>query len=294
MPSTEHFPHQVYPYEFHGNTLVVRPRGDCVGFALHQVRREMGEIHTLAADEVRVAHLLIDLSAEHYFGSMVLGDLVEFGQTVKARGGRIGLCGASDDFLAVLKLMHLDAQWEIFPNTAAALQAVATIPWWERAWDYRHVAAALTAVCLMMAVITFWPQSDRGPKYARELLAMWEAHHRPSVRVSTEERLARDLKVQSRLDPMVKDLMRIGRRRRLTELEWTVLHSARPWLWSMQRGGQEAEVYYAQAVSQVEVARGLLGDGTISLAAVPLMDIVPPPIDGPASAHVEDSAETAP
>jgi anti-anti-sigma factor len=292
MSPTDHSWHQVYPYEMHGNTLVVRPRGDCVGFALHQVRREMGEIHTLAEQE-RVVHLLIDLSAEHYFGSMVLGDLVEFGQTVKARGGRIGLCGASNDFLAVLKLMHLDAQWDIFPDTATGLQTVATIPWREQVWAYRYVAAALTAVCLMLGVITYWPRPDRGPELARQLVALWENHHRLEGIITTEEQQLREQKLQARLEPIVHELLRIARRRSLTALEYSVLHTAQPWMGSMRRNSQEAQAYYGEAVTYLEITHQLLGDRTIALAAVPLMDISPPRTDPPqddppSAAHAAD------
>ncbi|MDZ4689463.1 MAG: STAS domain-containing protein [Planctomycetaceae bacterium] len=288
MPqSARHPSSHLYPYELFGNTLVVRPHGDALGFSVHEMRSEMGQVKELACDP-RVRHLLVDLSAEHYYGSMVLGDLIEFGQLVKTRGGRIGLCGVSSDLATVLRMMHLDQQWEIFPDTESGLRAVAVIPATQRLWRYRWVAVWLIAVGAAGVAYAFWPATDRGAVYYAELTGVWRDYDERRGKVGEEEgeRLRRRLRVK--LEPIFADLSHRGKNQPLTEVEQSLLFATRRWREAMDLTGPVAEMQYDEARLYLELAGEMLSQPPrtveqLPLAAIPNAsdaaadELVPPP-----------------
>lgn len=249
---------RLYVHELHGNTLVIRPRGDSVGFSVGQRRQENGEIRKLVEDS-RVQNLLVDLSTEHYFGSMVIGELLEFGQLVKARGGRIGLCQASDDLLVVLNLMQLNGQWEFFPTTAAAVQTVARIPWSQRFWRYRQAVVAMVALGLLCASIWFWPRNDRGMVFAEQVVLLWEKYERQRETTTSEELHLLNGEVKEQLQPIVTELLQTSRRRPLQPAERTVLFTARPWLKAMDAQGAELNSYLRDTRLSISQMRVMLG-----------------------------------
>jgi anti-anti-sigma factor len=287
MPqSVRHSSHHVYPFELFGNTLVVRPRGDAIGFALHDVRTEMAHVRELAQNPL-VRHLLIDLSAENYFGSMVLGDLVEFGQLVRSRGGRTGLCGASPELLAVLRLMQLDDQWEMFPTTEAGLHTVATVPIAQRLWRLRWVGACLMAACLAVAAIAYWPRVDRGAQYTAQLVELWNEFETRHALAGVEESERITRKVRTRLEPVVADLARRGHRKPLTPIEQSVLFAVRPWLKALDLTGEEAQRKFDEARYYLNCAEAQIAGGPPPYAALPLA-VIPNPED----AHDEADRES--
>ncbi len=235
---------RLYAHEVYGNTLVIRPRGDSIGFSVGQLRQENGTIRKLI-DDPRVRHLLIDLSTERYFGSRVLGELLELGLIVKGRGGRIGLCEASDDLKVVLDMMQLNALWETFPTTAAALQSVARIPWSQRLWKYRGAAMALVATSLVIFTFLLLPRQDRGVIYAGQLVDLWEKYDRQRQVATPEEMAWLQADVQEKLRPMLADLLQQSRRRELDSKERAVLHAARLWLSAAEARGEDAPAKFA-------------------------------------------------
>jgi len=286
MPqSTRHPSSHLYPYELFGNTLVVRPHGDALGFSVHETRSEMGQVRQLASDP-RVRHLLVDLSAEHYYGSMVLGDLVEFGQLVKERGGRIGLCGASPEFATVLRLMHLDAQWEIFPDTESGLREVAAIPMRQRLWRLRWAAVWLLVIGGAGAAYACWPVTDRGIDYYAELVGIWRDYdeRRDKVGVEEGERLRRRVRVK--LEPIVADLEHRGERKRLTQAEQSVLFVTRAWLNALEFTGSVADVKHEEVRHQLAWTGEALSKQRRSIDRLPLAAISLPP---PATLEIEDT-----
>jgi len=288
-PTIRHAPHRVYPYELFGNTLVVQPRGDAVGFALHEVRTEMAEICHLAQDS-RVRHLLIDLSTERYYGSMVLGDLVEFGQLVRRRGGRIGLCGASSELLSVLRLMHLDETWEIFPAIAAGLQSIASIPVREQIWRRRWIVAAILVLGSIGTAIALWPKPNRGLEYGHQLVKLWEDFESRRALAGDEELHRLSRKVRTRLEPIVADLSQRSRNGPLTSLEEAVLLAAQPWLRALDMSGLEAQQNLDEARFHLNHAETLMAQGPHAAASLPQAAI--PAITPDTSESLTDDGET--
>lgn len=254
MASSSRSTGQLYPYELVGNTLVVRPHGDSVGFGIHQLRIEVMEVRKMAQED-RVRHLLVDLSEVHYFGSMVLGDLVEFANIVKSRGGRVGLCGASSDMLAVMNLTHQTEFWELFPDLAAGLRTVATIPLSERLWQYRQAALVTMGVIAFGVAVIFWPRSPQGAAQATELVELWDDFHNQQSPMGDEERYWFAKRIGEKVQPIVDDLEQLAKKRSLSPVERSTLFTARAWIHATEKRGEAARQQFVLVQNTIDDLR---------------------------------------
>jgi len=101
--------------------LIVTPHGDALSHRDVDVQREATMVNDRLKSE-NVQRLVVDLSEGNYFGSLMIGILNSFGQTVKAQGGTMVLSGASPDMQAIMKVMKLDTLWPMFPTRADAIK----------------------------------------------------------------------------------------------------------------------------------------------------------------------------
>lgn len=173
MPATEKLrDHRVLEVDLFGDTLVVIPAGDAVGFGLNVVNNEVAKVLEVAKSS-RVKHLVIDLGRANYFGSVMIGEFMRLGVAVRERGGRISLCGASADMQDVLRIMKLDSMWEIFPRQDDAVRAIARVPFREHLWRKRRwfAAAGLIAAGIALYILIPRPQYDR--MYYPEVKKIW-------------------------------------------------------------------------------------------------------------------------
>jgi len=173
MPATEKLrDHRVLEVDLFGDTLVVIPAGDAVGFGLNVVNNEVAKVLEVAKSS-RVKHLVIDLGRANYFGSVMIGEFMRLGVAVRERGGRIALCGASADMQDVLRIMKLDSMWEIFPRLDDAVRAIARVPFREHLWRKRRwfAAAGLIAAGIALYILIPRPQYDR--MYYPEVKKIW-------------------------------------------------------------------------------------------------------------------------
>jgi anti-anti-sigma factor len=163
MPATEKLrDHRVLEVDLFGDTLVVIPAGDAVGFGLNVVNNEVAKVLEVAKSS-RVKHLIIDLGRANYFGSVMIGEFMRLGVAVRERGGRIALSGASADMQDVLRIMKLDTMWEVFPRQEDAVRAIARVPFREHLWRKRgwFAAAGLIAAGVALYILIPRPQYDR-------------------------------------------------------------------------------------------------------------------------------------
>ncbi|MCG6155197.1 STAS domain-containing protein [Rubinisphaera margarita] len=100
---------------------VITPHGDALSHRDVDVQREATMVNELLQRE-NVQRLVVDLSEGNYFGSLLIGILNSFGQTVKKQGGMMVLAGASTDMQAIMKVMKLDTLWPHFPNRNDAVK----------------------------------------------------------------------------------------------------------------------------------------------------------------------------
>ncbi len=179
--------HKVYKTELLGDTLVVTLQGDSPGFSVGAVQNEMATVVGLAkSPEVR--HLIIDLSGSNYYGSLILGEIVNLGQAVKGKGGRVALAGVSDDMKEILRMMRLDAMWERYPYRSMALRALADIPWQVRIRPYLKPAAYVGGALLLLALFVFFPRTDPAQEYYTRMSKLWAEglEHRRAQASDTE------------------------------------------------------------------------------------------------------------
>jgi anti-anti-sigma factor len=251
--------HQIYPVELQGDTVVLRPRGDAAGFSLHIISAELSHVRELIQSG-KINHLLIDLGNYRYFGSMVIGDLVDLAQLVRSRGGRTGLCEVSDDMASVLRLMQLDDQWEQFPSRAAGLHALARIPLQQRLWSRRFVLTGVAAAVLLVSAYWWFPRPDYARIYHAQLTKLWaEATvKRPQVGLDEWNRIAKRNK--SQLAPIIDYLESRAVNLRATPAEQQLLLATRyhwlPWLGSEgfdeERNRQMVQFYLDAANSSIQ------------------------------------------
>ena len=105
------------------DTLIVIPQGDAVGFRTTEVQKEFLAVVELL-DSSDVAGVVVDLGQASYFGSLVIGRIIELANKIRSQGGRIALCRVSDqmrEFLSVMKLQDL------LPQYASRKQALAAV-----------------------------------------------------------------------------------------------------------------------------------------------------------------------
>ncbi|MDP1796211.1 MAG: STAS domain-containing protein [Planctomycetaceae bacterium] len=167
--------HSLYPVEEWGDTLVLTPRGDAAGFIPATVNREMATVTELAQSP-GIKHLIIDMSAANYFGSVVLGGLVQLSQAVRNRGGRVAICGASPDMQDILRIMKLESIWEVFPDRNTALSRIAKIPFKMKLWAWRKVGAWTAAVAVIVLAYVFYPRPNYGKIYYEQVAGLWREY----------------------------------------------------------------------------------------------------------------------
>lgn len=178
---------RVYKTELLGDTLVVELQGDAPGFSIGAVHNEMTTVIGLAkSPEVR--NLVIDMSGSNYYGSLILGEVVNLAQAIREKGGRVALAGVSNDMKEVLRMMRLDAMWERYPYRSMALRALTKVPWQYYVKPYLKPAAFVGGAVLLLAVIFFLPRPDHTREYYAQISKLWEeAQHLRNQGVSDTE-----------------------------------------------------------------------------------------------------------
>lgn len=69
--------------------------------------------------------MVIDFSDTNFFGAAFVGTLVRTLKRLKARGGRLGFCNLAPMCSHVLRLVRLDAHFEVFFTRQEAIDAFA-------------------------------------------------------------------------------------------------------------------------------------------------------------------------
>ncbi|HET6426330.1 MAG TPA: STAS domain-containing protein [Planctomycetaceae bacterium] len=234
--------HSLYPIEIWGDTLVVSPRGDAAGFNPKTVHHEMATVTELAQSP-GVQHLIIDFAGANYFGSIVLGGLVQLTQTVKNRGGRAAICNASGDMQDILRIMKLDGLWEHFPDRRVALRRVAKIPLPQQLWALRKVAAVTAAIALLIAAYVFYPRPNYGRIYYEQVNALWR-EYQDREKLAGEEEWRRFSESSTRkMKPMIDHISRRTNAGTMKQSELFVLYVMRDqWPAMLKRNGEESQM----------------------------------------------------
>ena len=87
------------------------------------IREEWADVLSrLDSDEAK--HIVIDLEALGYFGSIVLELVVVLWKRLSARGGRLAFCNVSTVGLEILQAAKFDKIWPIASSRQEAIEAV--------------------------------------------------------------------------------------------------------------------------------------------------------------------------
>lgn len=218
--------HQVYLVEQLGDTLVVIPRGDAAGFSTAAVNTEMQVILTLV-ESGATQHLVIDLSVGNYLGSVVLGALVQLGNKVKNRGGRIAMAAPSNDMQDILRLMKLDQMWEMFHSRSAAIRSIARVPLKDRLWARRRWLSAVGAIGVGVLLYRYMPRPRYGRAEYRVVNQLWQELEQQRSSATQADWLALHESTREKLKPIIADLEARSKARNLRDAEPFVLYIAR-------------------------------------------------------------------
>lgn len=168
--------HQAFLIDRAGDLLIVTPVGDPIEFGINQVQTEFNRVKKLAArSEFR--NVLVDMSNSSYFGSEMIGMLLDLrrsvaadrGQTVSddqptggnlAEGGVTALCGLSPDMAAGLKIMNVDTLLLSFDTRTQAVRTLARQTLWDRVRQNKHPwlnAAFLVPIFFLFVALLMIP-----------------------------------------------------------------------------------------------------------------------------------------
>ncbi|MDX1969485.1 MAG: STAS domain-containing protein [Planctomycetaceae bacterium] len=275
--------HKVYQAERWGDTLVVVPLGDAMGFSVTSVNSEMSVIKGLAESRA-TKHLIVDLSRGNYFGSIVLGALISLGTAVRDQGGRIALSGASKDMQDVLRLMKLDRMWEMFPDRASAMRTISKVPVTEKLWSQRRVFMVAAVIAAAAAAFLLMPQPQYGRAEYEELIALWQEVESRRNQAGIDEWSRLQRKCQNRIEEMVRVLEQRNRQRGSKGMESFVIFAGRDHLLpSLERSASGTTLEYHRHMvqfylrcCQAELEGRPVPQGAAQGAAIFSPDVAPP------------------
>jgi len=152
--------HSVFPLERRGDTFIVAPKGDTVGFSHSQVHSELNAVLTLIKE--RGGNLIVDLLNANYFGSEMIGLINNIGLQTREAGGRIALCNVSQDMVGILRVMNFDAMWEFFDSRSSALKQLSHETFLEKLAALKAVLLTLLAISVVGLALVFYPWPDHN------------------------------------------------------------------------------------------------------------------------------------
>lgn len=115
--------HKTLVIEKKRGAIIVTPQGDAIGFRDMDIQNEFQSVCELLDDGER-KNVVVDLGKAEYFGSIVIGWIIDLATRAKNQGGRIALCNVSGQMQEFLSVMHLEEQLPQFPTRRKALKAV--------------------------------------------------------------------------------------------------------------------------------------------------------------------------
>lgn len=116
-------PQKVFHVESEGETLVVSPTGDSIGFQESDVAHAVDDLHERFSSPGTV-NLVVDFGQVTYLGSIMIGSIIALCKRAVDGGGQAVLCNASDGMFDALQIMKLDTVFPYFASREAALNSL--------------------------------------------------------------------------------------------------------------------------------------------------------------------------
>lgn len=121
---------KVFDFEQAGNVLVVIPNGTFMEFRDNDIRNAYNDTYRLlSAPDIK--HLLVDFTKLTYFGSTLVGILIQLAKKARMGGGEAVLCHLTPDMQNVMKSLMLlentktNFYWVSYPTREVALTTLA-------------------------------------------------------------------------------------------------------------------------------------------------------------------------
>jgi anti-anti-sigma factor len=114
---------KIFPFDREGNVVIVKPTGDSLGVQERQLIKEIDAVHAVI-DQEDCQHLIVDLGAAPYFGSIVIGAVMAICGKIRNKQGRAALCNASEGVYDSIQIMKLDAAVPYYSTRDQALAYV--------------------------------------------------------------------------------------------------------------------------------------------------------------------------
>lgn len=107
-----------------GDTLLIEVTGNLGAFTLQQIQSDAEAIVNGFETFYAVRHVVVDLARCDFFGSPGIGFFMRLWTQVRARGGSMVVCNASELERELLALTRLNELWPICDSLDEALEAV--------------------------------------------------------------------------------------------------------------------------------------------------------------------------
>ena len=156
--------HTILPVEPRGDTVIMRPGGDLAGYSRTEFSGELSRVKSLfqsAPGRRTFRNLIVDCSGSAYFGSEMIGHLVDIRKSIP-EDGVMALSGLSPDMEAGLKVMKLDQMWMTFDDREAAARAIASEPFREKVGRNRRQLGILAALGVVLAIVLLFTLTPIG------------------------------------------------------------------------------------------------------------------------------------
>jgi anti-anti-sigma factor len=118
MPDTEHF-----HVECDGPVFVISPIGNFGGCAGHYLPFEVDEL-LAEMERAGATQVILDLSETPFFGTPLLGALVQIRNHLASVGGEMAVCNVSETGREVLHVCHFEALWVTCDSRQVAKDAL--------------------------------------------------------------------------------------------------------------------------------------------------------------------------
>lgn len=198
--------HSIFPIERRGDTLIVTPQGDAIGFSPNQIQVEIRGVEKLLA-ESDALNMIMDLEHTNYFGSEMIGFISRLGTKARQRGGRTAICNVSADMQGILDVMKFDTVWESYDSSRDAIRAVARIPFTERLAGYKKLATAVSVLALIAVGLSYYPWPNRNRDLYQRFISYSEnMQQNRKTGQGDVERSSYRKRVEREMRPILKEL----------------------------------------------------------------------------------------
>ena len=115
--------HKLLKLDHSEGVLILRPTETASDSADQDIDTEMRTI-ALILSESQSPRVLVDLGGSTYYGSTIIGMIINFSRKVKAKHGLLALCNVSTEMRQILRVMKLESHLMMFEDEQVALGAM--------------------------------------------------------------------------------------------------------------------------------------------------------------------------